>query len=210
MPDFQELPEHELRRQSDDELIAYLRAARDARRHDAVQAAVAVLVGGYWPTLVARAALKLPRSDAEDVAGEAVTSAIASAFDGRSVGEFKSWLHTILSRRIADYHEARKRLVPTSALASEHQGDDEVWSEEPEVGFEGDALFAQQCIERAYAELEDERHQRVVDLHVLGPHGAAACAELVAGMTEANVHQIASRFQRRFRELLDDGDGGST
>ena len=36
---------------------------------------------------------------------------------------------------------------------------------------------------------------------------AASAAELVGGgMTEANVHQIASRFQRRFKELLAGGD----
>jgi RNA polymerase sigma factor (sigma-70 family) len=171
-----------------------------------MKAVLAVLVYGYWPNLVSRAALKLPRSDAEDVAGEAVTSAIAAAFDGRSVGEFRSWLHTILSRRIADYHEARKRLVPTSALASEHRGEDETWSEEPEVAFEGDALFAQQCLRRAYADLDDERHRLVIDLHLLGPQSALETAKLVDGMSEANVHQIASRFQRRFRELLDDGN----
>ena len=38
------------------------------------------------------------------------------------------------------------------------------------------------------------------------PHSAGKAAELVGGgMTEANVHQIASRFQRRVRELLEEG-----
>ena len=73
--------------------------------------------------------------------------------------------------------------------------------------FEGGALFARECLERAYEEIEDPRHRRVIDLYVLGPHSAAEAAELVGGgMTEANVHQIASRFQRRFKELLDGGN----
>jgi hypothetical protein len=42
---------------------------------------------------------------------------------------------------------------------------------------------------------------------VLGPLPAAEAARRAGGtMSEANVHQIASRFQRRFRELLDEGD----
>jgi RNA polymerase sigma factor (sigma-70 family) len=205
---FRELPAHRLQALSDDELIAYMRAAREAGRHDAMKPAIAVLAFGYWDTLVNRARLKLPESDAEQVAGEALESAIASAFDGRSVGEFRSWLHTILSRRIADYHEKRKRSVPTERLVSEHQASNEVWGEEPSVGFEGDALHARDCIRRALEELP-EPHLQVVRLYLLGPHSAAETAALAGdGMSEANVHQISSRFQRRVRQLLGDGDTG--
>ena len=166
--------------------------------------AVAMLVYGYWDTLVNRARLKLrTEADAEEVAAEAMASATASAFDGRSVGEFRSWLHTILSRRIADWWEAREQKLDKTALPSEHLGDEEVWGREPSVEFEGDALFAQECVKQAYEELEDERHQRVIDLYVFGPHPAAEAASLAgSGMSEANVHQIASRFQRRVKELL--------
>ena len=182
----------------------YLRAAREAGRHEAMKPAVAMLVHGYWSNLVNRARLKLRTdADAEEVAAEAAASAIASAFEGRSVGEFRSWLHTILSRRIADWWEARERKVDTTALPSEHLGDDEIWGREPSAGFEGDALFAQECVRRAYEDLEDDRHRRVVDLYEFGPHAAAEAAALAGeGMTEANVHQISSRFQRRVRELL--------
>lgn len=193
---------------SDDELVAYLREARAGGRPAAMKPALAILVFGYWDTLVARARLRLPASDAEDVAGEVIASAIASAFDGSSVGEFRSWLHTILSRRVADYHEAKKRRPRTTELVSEHGGDEEIWGHEPAVAFEGDALFAGECLARAYEELGDEGHRRVVDLYVYGPSTAAdVSAELGAGMSEANVHQIASRFQRRFRELLERGHG---
>jgi RNA polymerase sigma factor (sigma-70 family) len=201
---FQELPEHHLASLSDDRLIDYMRLARDAGRHDAMKPAISVLVYGYWDTLVNRARLKLPEADAEDVAGEAVASAIASAFDGKSIGEFRSWLHTILSRRIADYLESRKRKPRTTQLPSEHEREEEVWGSEPAVEFEGDALFARDCLGRAYEEIDDPRHRRVVDLYLLGPHTAAETAELVGdGMTEANVHQISSRFQKRFQEQLE-------
>jgi DNA-directed RNA polymerase specialized sigma24 family protein len=82
----------------------------------------------------------------------------------------------------------------------------EVWGDEPATPFEGEALFARECLDRAHDELS-ELHRQVIDLHVLGPHAATATARLIGdGMSEANVNQIASRFQKRFRELLDEGD----
>jgi RNA polymerase sigma factor (sigma-70 family) len=208
LADFRELPEHQLDTLSDEQLIDYVRRARAAGRHDAMKPAVAELVHGYWDNLVNRARLKLRTdADAEEVAAEAVASAIVSAFDGKSVGEFRSWLHTILSRRIADWWEAREQKLEKTRLPSEHPGDEEVWGREPAVGFEGDALFARDCIGRALSEVEDPRHRQALDLYVFGPHSAADTASIVGdGMTEVNVHQISSRFQRRVRELLEGGD----
>ena len=206
MTGFRELPEHALSGLADDALVDYLRGAREAGRHDAMKAAIAVLVFGYHDTLMNRARLKLPDVDVADVVSETLASAIASAFDGSSVGEFKSWLHTILSRRIADYHDARTRMPRTAPLPGEHLGDDEVWGDEPSDPFEGDALHARSCLEAAYSELERDGHRAVIDLYVLGPNSAADTAALIGdGMTEANVHQIASRFQRRVKELLEEG-----
>ena len=206
MADFEELPEHQLQLLSDDDLVAYIRAARQASRLDAMKPAIGVLAFGYWDNLVNRARLKLPEPEVEQVAGEAMESAIASAFDGSSVGEFRSWLHTILSRRIADYWQKRERTLPTEKLVSEHQAAEEVWGEEPAVGFEGDALYARECVDRALEELPDA-HRRVVRLYVFGPHSAASVVSSVGHrMTEANVHQISSRYQRRVKELLDEGE----
>lgn len=208
MAEFEELPERQLGDLSDEQLVDYLRRAREAGRHDAMKPAVAVLVYGYWDNLVNRARLKLRSdADAEEVAAEAIASAIVSAFDGKSIGEFRSWLHTILSRRIADWWEAKEQKLDKTLLPSEHQGDEEVWGREPSVDFEGEALFARQCVRQALEEIEAAHHRRVIELYVFGPHSAAETAEFVGdGMTEANVHQISSRFQRRVRELLEGGD----
>jgi RNA polymerase sigma factor (sigma-70 family) len=204
LPEFRELPAHTLAQFGDEQLVEYLREARDAGRHDAMRPAVAVLVHGYWDTLVNRARLKLRTdADAEEVAAETVASAIASAFDGRSVGEFRSWLHTILSRRIADWWQKEERTVQTRPLPQ--PGDEEFAGHEPAVGFEGDAMHARECVRLTLEELP-AAHREVVRLYLLGPHGAAEAAALAGeGMTEANVHQIASRFQKRVREQLEDG-----
>ena len=207
MTAFEELPEHQLSELSDEQLVDYLRAAREAGAPEAMKPALGVLVYGYWDVLVNRARLKLPPSDVEDVASEAMFSAIASAFDGKSVGEFRAWLHTILSRRIADHLEARKRKPQTEKLATEHAGDDEVWGDEPSEEFSGEALHAAECIKQAYREVENDAHRRAIDLHIFGPLSASqAAAEIGDGMREDNVHQIASRFLKRVRELLDEGD----
>jgi DNA-directed RNA polymerase specialized sigma24 family protein len=52
-------------------------------------------------------------------------------------------------------------------------------------------------------------HQHVVDLVVFEDQSAAEAARALDGMTEANVHQIVSRFRRALRsELEAHGDTG--
>ena len=84
---FRPLAEHELVRLDDDALIAYLRAAR-AVGHPSARDALGVLVYGHWHNVSRRVALKVPREYVEDVASEVPVSAIQSAFEGQSVGEF--------------------------------------------------------------------------------------------------------------------------
>jgi DNA-directed RNA polymerase specialized sigma24 family protein len=206
---FREKREHELRALPDERLIAYLREARAAGRADAIRPALAVLVYGYWDSVVRRVAMKVPASDVEDVTAVAIEAAIASAFDGQSVGEFVNWLHRIVDRRgIADYHRRKEGKPELERLPTEHLGDDEVWGDEPSEDFAGDTVDALRALRRAYEELRPD-HCQVVDLYVFGPASAREAAERVPEMTEANVHQIASRFQRRVGELMGDGDTSS-
>ncbi len=202
---FRELPEHQLATLSDDDLIAYIRGARAAGRLPAARLALQMLVYGYWDTIVARAGLKLPASAAEDVAGDALESAIKSAFDGQSIGEFRSWMHTILARRISEYYRSREgkpKLVP---LISENAGDDEVWGEEPSVDApDATVVDLRNAIERAYGELS-ATHQAVVDLYVFSEYSAAETARETQE-SENNVHQIGSRFRKRVKAILAEGD----
>ena len=48
-------------------------------------------------------------------------------------------------------------------------------------------------------------HQKVVDLVVFQGWSAAEAVRAVPGMTEANVHQIVSRFRRALRGELEGG-----
>lgn len=201
---FDDLPDHELQRLSDDELLGYMRTARDAGARDAAKRALAFLVFGYMDIVRYRVWLRVPEHAVDEVASTALESAIVSAFDGSSIGEFKSWMHTIVARRIADYHRSHENDPDFVTLDF---NPDENWGPELAVEPEGTAIDAQRAIDAAYTELSPE-HQQAIDLYVFEDKPAGEVAE-ATGLSEANVHQIASRFRKRVRELLEQGDTSS-
>lgn len=200
MSPFRAKPDNELDGLDDDALLAYIRAARDvAERVHAVRA-LQILVFGHWDNVVRRVQLKVPAADAEDVAGEVIASAIRSAFDGESVGEFKVWLKTITSRRIADYHRSRAGDPQMSVLGA---SDDTPGSVEPIAPSSDGYVETQDVIERLLDELSGI-HREVVELAIFGAVPTAAIVAGIENMTEANVHQILSRFRRELRRRLDE------
>ena len=183
---FRPLGEAELARLDDDALIAYVRAAR-AAGHGSGRLALAVLVYGHWHNVARRVALKVPAAAVEDVTSDVLVSAIQSAFDGSSEGEFRVWLSTITARRIADFH--RRPRASTVPL-------DDVGAAAPEES----VVVVADAVERVLGRLSAE-HRRVIELVVF----AGLAASEVDGVSAANVHQIASRFRRALREELDTG-----
>jgi len=183
---FRPLGEAELGRLDDEALIAYVRAGR-LHGHESARVALAVLVYGHWHNVARRVALKVPPAAVEDVTSDVLVSAIQSAFDGSSEGEFHVWLRTITARRIADFH--RRPRPATVSL-------EDVVAEAPEKGVVVVADAVERVLERLSAE-----HRRVVELVVF----CGLAASEVDGVTAANVHQITSRFRRALREELDTG-----
>jgi RNA polymerase sigma factor (sigma-70 family) len=203
LPSFQRKPDHELDRLDDDSLIAYIRAARHAGDRSAAGRALGVLVFGHWRNVERRVRLKVPAEHVEDVTEDIVLSAIQSAFDGTSVGEFVSWLRRITQRRIADFHrraESVPRLVPLVA-----DPDAAPRAPDPAVASEEGAIEAQDAVDRVLARLS-EPHRRVVEAIVFEGLTAREAARAVPDMTEANAHQIVSRFRRALRRELEHGD----
>lgn len=200
--DFRELREHQLSDLSDERLVAYIGRTRAAGRTETMTAAVRVLAFGYWEIIEMRVRLKVPSEDVLEVTTSALESALKAAFDGESTGEFRSWLHTITNRRIADYHRAKEgkpQIVPLP-----EPGDEGSWGEEPSAEFEGVSIDAERAIAIAMSEMSDV-HGQAVDLNVFEDLPAREVAERLR-LTEANVHQIKSRFKKRVRELLEEGD----
>jgi DNA-directed RNA polymerase specialized sigma24 family protein len=208
LPNFRPLPDHHLDRLDDDPLIEYVRQARAKGELGEVERAVARLAYGYLATIRRRVSLRIPDERVEEVAWEVIESALRSVFDGSSQGEFRSWMGTIIQRRVADYwkkHGGDPRLVP---LASEHEREEGVRGEEPAVeGPDPGVLDLREAIEHALCELERDDHRRVIEEAIFNDRPSAEVAAEIEGMTAANVDQIKSRFRKRVRELLeDDGD----
>jgi RNA polymerase sigma factor (sigma-70 family) len=194
---FRPLDEAALERLDDEALIEYMRQARQSG-HPSAAAALAILVFGHWPNVERRVQMKVPAAHVEDLTGDIIADAIASAFEGKSVGEFVSWLSTITKRAISDfYRRGPGRMKQTQEPATD-----------PAAPSEAGVVAVRDAIERVMATLRPD-HRRVVDLVVFEDRSAAEAAQAVGRMTEANVHQIVSRFRAALRgELQAGGDTG--
>ena len=206
---FRPLSDGEIAALSDEEILGYVVLARDSGEVGHAARALQILVWGYRDIMRVRVALKVPPQDVDDVADAALVRAVgaalrAGAFSGGSMGEFRSWAHTVVDRQIADYWRKQERLVEETVLPDEHEGEDEIHRAVGVSPDDAGAVDIQALIDQARGELGQD-HRRAVDLHVFEDRPARETAKAVGqGMTEANVHQIATRFRKRVRELLDE------
>jgi len=200
---FRPLPAYELDTLDDDRLIAYIRSADEANEAAEAKHGLGVLVYGRWANVRRRVALKIPSADVDDLTGDIIAAAFESAFDGESVGQFVNWLNTITQRKVADYHRRGPGHTKTVSIDGGEEGEGGREIEDPG---EGDFVETADVIEGVMGALSAP-HRRVVELNVLDGHPAGEVAGRVPDMTEANVHQIASRFRRDLRAALEDDDG---
>jgi RNA polymerase sigma factor (sigma-70 family) len=205
---FKRLPDIQLRDLGEDALVAYGCDAREAGDDSAARAALAVLVYGLERNVAYRVKLVVPTDAVDEVTRDILVRAIGAAFDGRSVGQFRSWVNTIVKRGIADYHRRATRRPKETLLPSEHAENDEVWGAEPSVDGEAGAVEVRIIVDDVLASFNPV-HRTVIDLHVFHDLSAPEVCVRIDGMSVANVAQIASRFRRQLRDELESG-GGST
>jgi RNA polymerase sigma factor (sigma-70 family) len=203
---FEPLPDYKLEKLSDDELIAYIRAARNAGQLAHGRRGLAILVYGYERDVKRRVSIKVPSHAVDDLAHDALVKAIAAAFDGTSVGEFRNWLHTIVDRAVADFYRRAERRPKETILPSEHAGEDDVWGGEPSLESEAGAVELRIIVQEVL-ETFNEKHRLVIELHVFQGFTAAEVCDRITGMSEDNVAQIASRFRAKLRARLEPGGG---
>ena len=210
--EFNRLSESELQQLSSDELIRYIREASDAGHADGARSALAILCFKHFDDVKRRIALRVPAEQVEDQTMTVLLAAIKSAFDGTSIGEFRVWLNRIIDRRgIADFHRDRENDPQVGPLPTEHQGEEEVWGEEPADSDETGRVLVQSVIDECLEELS-EAHRDVIELNVFQDLDASATAERVnethpdldPPMSQANVHKIVSRFRECVRDKLAD------
>jgi RNA polymerase sigma factor (sigma-70 family) len=203
---FQPLSDHELQQLADERLIAYIRDARDAGELPHARRGLMFLVFGYERDVRRRLSMKVPGNVLDDLAHDALVRAIAAAFDGSSVGEFRNWLHTIVDRTAADFYRRAERRPKETVLPSEHATEDDVWGAEPSLESEAAAVELRIIVEEVL-ETFNEKHRLVIELHVFQGFTAAEVCGRIKGMSEDNVAQIASRFRAKLRDRLAPGDG---
>ena len=217
MSDLRPRTREQLDRLDSDELVAYIRDALAAGERRALEDGFAVLVFRHERDVKRRVAAKVPPADVEDVAQEALYSAIRSVLEGREIRSFRAVLNTIVSRRIADYTDRRASRPKAQPLAEEHLDADEIWGEVPSEEDETGAVGVRDLIARVL-ERRNEVHRKVIDLYVFDDLSAEATAEridkmfdghpdLPTPMTNDNVHQIAKRFREDLRGLLEEAGG---
>jgi RNA polymerase sigma factor (sigma-70 family) len=215
---FRELPESELPELSDEKLVEYAVAAREAGASAAERLAFEVLAYGLLPFTQAQVAKTVPIEDVEDVASDALSAALKSlhragaSFRGSTLAEFRGWLKRIAQFQIADYWKGQERRPETQPLVSEHEGEEEVFGKEPATADPTDAVGVRDVVDQLLDKLDPPK-RRVVELKVFENQSAADTAAIVnrefadldPRMTAANADQIASRFRKELRGKLDEG-----
>lgn len=209
--------EAELARLSNEELLDYVVAMREAGRPECAKRALAILAYGYEGLVHYMVADRVPARDVDDVAQTVLISALRSVFLGKTMGEFVNWLKVIARRRIADYHGGVEREPDMLPLADEHEEDEEIFGARPASEAESGAIQTREAFGRVL-EGRGDLHRLVIRLY--GPNelgcldlSAAETAEEVnrahsgQTMSEANVHKIWSRFREDVADEL--GLGGS-
>jgi RNA polymerase sigma factor (sigma-70 family) len=208
-----------LARDSEEKLIAYIVEARRADRLEAAVQGAQILAFRYQERIRGFVFNRLGSKGplvVDEIAERTLADAISSmeSFAGSTIGEFRGFVFRIARRRIADY--LRKGRVEEEPLevdwgegTEERPATEQQKQANPQAAIDEASVFNQ-----AFAEL-NEAHKLVICLirfYAL-PHKKVAeqvnrhfGSQLNDPMTEQNVNQINSRFDKRLDELLDEAD----
>lgn len=212
MSDFEPLLPRQLEQLTNEELIDYIRATREAGAVQAERDAVGYLAYAFEPTIKVWVRKDTPAQDVDDVVMEVMASAIKASFDGKVVGEFGSFLKTIAKRRVADYFRHGERQLEADPLPSEHEGEEDFWGEQASNEDETELVALRDAVDRVLAG-RNPLHQKVIRLY---GSEVAGFDDLPADQVSAkiasdgsgdsvsvdNIAQIWSRFRRDLREEL--------
>lgn len=108
----------EIEAKTDEELVRYAQAGEVA--------AFNLLYERYLNTVFQRVCYSIPQADVEDVTQETFIAVIRSLKEFRGDSKFRTWLYTILARKIADYYRRRDPADFQWVRGEEEQDDDPV------------------------------------------------------------------------------------
>jgi DNA-directed RNA polymerase specialized sigma24 family protein len=219
LPEFSRLDDHELDRLSDEALVAYVCAARDAGEDEAMRRGIQILAYRFRDDIWRRVRLRLPKrptSDVDVVADAVLAGAMTTAFRGRSVGEFRSLINTILERRVIDYLRSPRAGAWQVPLEEELDDTEDVRGAVPTAPEEISGIWGRDLVEQAMPSAEP--HRAVIMHRLLEGRSSKETAALVNNhfsdqlatpMTADNVDQIVRRFRVALRDLIGEAERGS-
>jgi RNA polymerase sigma factor (sigma-70 family) len=206
---FRPKDEYQLSKLQDDDLVAYVIAARDAGHDEEVRKTTWMLVDRRKDqvTGLVRSKIRNP-DDAEDVLQQVFEGALRARFKGEFTGEFFAMLFKIARNKIADYFEGKAKEQAHFEPVSEDSDplDGIADGDDFETGVDTGLVYRE-----VLAGFSD-RDQMVIRLKIRG-YPAKEVAEIVSssgveegeGMTAANCDQVFSRFKKKLRERLSGG-----
>lgn len=211
--DFHPLSPLELRRSSDEELVAHAQAALAAGHELAHERALEQLIGRYAAALLAWD-LKVPESLQEDMANDILLAAVRAIDAGKEIGNFRAWLSKVARNHAAAFHRGKQgrqlkldREAATRETVDDH-GQPLPAPEGVDLGEYGEAELWM-LVDDVLCGLND-RHRTVIDLYVFDAMNAKEVAD-ATGESQDNVFKVAQRFRDQLRERLEQAErGGDT
>ncbi len=207
---FRAKSEHEQAELSDDDLVAYLVAARDSGQDAQFRLAAGILVFRRYEVQLNIIRTRVTSGeDAEDLVTLVMEQTIRASFEGEHAGEFFQLMNTIRRRRLADYYEAKKRQLDIDhgrpddppAIDEVADGDDFATASDFRIVME-DVLVDYSGRNRMVV----ERRMDGMSSKETAESVAASGVDGGEAITPANVDQIFSRFKKKMREALSDQD----
>lgn len=207
--------EHELYALDDDELLAYILAARDAQAHEYAGTATHMLLYKHEPRIRERIRWKLPEhlrhhadTVAEWVLERVTTSALRLKLEGETVGHWVSWWQTSVDRQIISFFRSKQgqALEGERDLPSEKQGadapPDRLGTDFDEARMIERVLYGQ-IVASVLDELSNSTHRAIVRAAFWDDRRSKDIAA-EHGETPNNIDQIKSRFRRALRAKCHD------
>jgi RNA polymerase sigma-70 factor (ECF subfamily) len=201
--DFTILPRHELGRRSDEELLAYMRAAHARSQSGAVADAFDHLVSRHERRL--RYLLhKMPKDRVEDLLQEVFLAAFEAIVADKRIDNFSAWVARVAHNTVVDFWRGKdgQQLKIDRSAASDDDADAGRSAVRAPAVDEGEFGEAEvwQLIDQLL-DARSESHRAIVVLYVIQGRPAGEVAE-ATGESESNVYQVAKRFRDDLHRLL--------
>ena len=167
---FKPLPDHDLQQLADEQLIAYIREARDDGELAHARRGPVFLVYGYERDVKRRLSIRVPAHVVDDLAHDALVRRSPPRSTAPPSGSSAAGCTRSSTAQPWIYFRRAERRPKETILPSEHAGDDDVWGAEPQVESEAGAVELRMIVDEVLEHVQREapagdRAPRVLRAH---------------------------------------------